>query len=387
MFEKIAVLGAGHGGHAMSAELSQMGYQINLYEHPNVAENLNPIIEKGGIDVIAEIPSGGHLEVYAGGKSGFVKITGKITSDMKEAVEGVDLIMLVVPSHVREAFIKILAPHLEEGQTIVVWPGYFGALQVAEILKGMGINKDIVICETESLIYACRVKGPAQVTIMGKKKKMLIAAFPGNRTEKTVKELKKIFPAFISAKNIIETTLANINPLLHPQSILLNLFRVERRFYPYYEKTGGPFCSCYDVTPGMAGVMEIIDKERIALGKKVGVDIPALKDTLKDFYGAEGKDLYETILNCYAYQIQTGPTSLKHRYVIEDVPFALVPFSLMGDQLGVPVPTIKGMVAVANAATKTDFWNIGFTMKKLGLAGKNAEEIKEYIETGKSLKL
>lgn len=384
MFKKITVLGAGHGGQAMSVELSQMGYQVNLYEHPNVAEHLNPIIERGGIDVIAEIPSGDYLEIYAGGKSGFVKITGKITSDIKEAVEGVDLIMLVVPSHFREVFIKILTPYLEEGQTIVVWPGYFGALQVAKILKDMGVNKDIIICEAESLIYACRINGPAQVNIMGKKKKILVAAFPGNRTEQIVKELKNIFPAFLPARNIMETTLANVNPPLHPQSVLLNLYRVERKFYPYYEKTGGPFCSCYDITPGMAGVMEAVDKEKIALGKKVGIKIASLKDTLKDFYGAEGKDLYETILNCYAYQKQIAPTSLEHRYVVEDVPFALVPFAYMGDQLGIPVPTIKGMVAIANAATKINFWNTGFTMEKLGLARKSAEEIKEYLETGNS---
>ena len=68
MFKKIAVLGAGNGGHAMSTELSQVGYQVNLYEHPDVAANLDPIIEKGGINVIAETPSGEPLELPAGGK-------------------------------------------------------------------------------------------------------------------------------------------------------------------------------------------------------------------------------------------------------------------------------------------------------------------------------
>ncbi|MBE3138671.1 MAG: NAD/NADP octopine/nopaline dehydrogenase family protein [Actinobacteria bacterium] len=384
MFEKIAILGAGHGGHAMSAELSQMGFQVNLYEHPKVADKLNPIIEKGGIDVIAKVPSGEYLDKFAGGKSGFVKITGKITSDIKKAVKGVDLIMLVVPSHVREVFIKILAPCLEDGQTILVWPGYFGALQVAAILKDEGVNKDIIICETESLMYACRITGPAQVTIMAKKRKMLVAAFPGDRTEQIVKELKKVFPGFLAAKNIMDTTLGNVNTVLHPQSVLLNLYRVERKFYPYFDQIGGPLTSCYDITPGSAKVMEAVDKEKIALGKKLGVKIPALKDILKDFYGAEGKDLYETVLDCYAYQKQVGPSTLEHRYVVEDVPFALVPIAYLGDQLGVPVPTTKGMVAIANAATKKDFWNLGFTMKKLGLAGKSAEEIKEYIETGNS---
>ncbi|GAJ10999.1 unnamed protein product, partial [marine sediment metagenome] len=246
MFERIAVLGAGHGGHAMSAELSQIGYYVNLYEHPDVAVNLEPIIEKGGINIIAETSTGVPLELPAGGKSGFAKITGKITSDIKEAVQGVDLIMLVVPSHVRETFIKLLAPYVEDGQTIVVWPGYFGALLVSIVFKDMGIIKDITICETESLIYACKKTGPAQIYIKGKKEKLLVAAFPGNKTTKTIEGLKGIFPKLVPAKNVLETTIANGNTSLHPQSILLNLYRVERKFYPYYETIGGPFYSSYD---------------------------------------------------------------------------------------------------------------------------------------------
>ena len=69
MFKKIAILGAGHGGHAMSAELSQVGYEVNLYEHPDVADNLKPIIEKGGINLIAHTPAGEPLELPAGGKT------------------------------------------------------------------------------------------------------------------------------------------------------------------------------------------------------------------------------------------------------------------------------------------------------------------------------
>jgi opine dehydrogenase len=252
---------------------------------------------------------------------------------------------------------------------------------VAKVFKDMGVEKDVTICETESLIYTCKITGPAQIFVKGKKEKMLVSAFPATRNKTVIEDLKKIFPKFLAAQNVLETTLANVNPPLHPQSILLNMYRVERKFYPYFEVMGGPFYSSYDVTPGMARVMEAVDKERIALGEKVGLKIATLKDTLKAFYGATGKDLYETILNCYAYQAQTGPTSLQHRYVAEDVPFALIPFASLGDQLGVPVPTMKGMAAIACAATRIDYWSKGLTMEKLGLAGKTAEEIIEYVNT------
>lgn len=384
MFKKIAILGAGSGGLAMSAELSQVGYEVNLYEHPAVVDNLKQIIEKGGINLIAHTAAGEPLVLPAGGKTGFVKITRKVTSNMQEAVEGVDLIMLVVPAYVRESFIRLLAPHVEDGQIIVVWPGYFGAILTANIFKDIGVEKDVTICETESLIYACETTGPAQIFVKGKKDKLSFAVLPASRTVETIEHLKKIYPQLVPARNVLETTFSNPDSIIHPQSILLNMYRVERKFYPYFESIGGLMYSNYDITPGMAKVMEAVDREKIALGEKFGLKIATLKDTIFAFYGATGKDLYETILNCYVYQAQTGPTSLKHHnYVAQDIPFGLVPFAFLGEQIGVPVPTIKGMVAIACAATDNDYWRKGLTMEKLGLASKTAKEIMEYVDTGR----
>ncbi len=73
MNEKIAVLGAGNGGCAMAADLSMVGYEINLYEYPDYADNLKPIIERGGIEIISRTPAGEELILPAGGKNSFVK--------------------------------------------------------------------------------------------------------------------------------------------------------------------------------------------------------------------------------------------------------------------------------------------------------------------------
>ncbi|HEC92841.1 MAG TPA: hypothetical protein ENI51_07625, partial [Candidatus Atribacteria bacterium] len=96
----------------------------------------------------------------------------------------------------------------------------------------------------------------------------------------------------------------------------------------------------------------------------------------------EGKDLYEAIYNCFAYHTQLAPTSIKHRYVTEDVPYGLVPFASLGNQLEVPVPTIKAMATIGCAATGIDFWKEGMTMEKLGLANKSVKELNEYVENG-----
>jgi len=383
MFQKIAVLGAGHGGYAIAADLSMAGYMVNVYELPEFYNaNLKPIIEMGGIEVIARTPGGKEFILPAGGKSGFTKITGEITSDIKVALEGVDLILLVVPSFGRERFIKKMKPYLKDGQTIVVFPGFFGAIQCKKILNDMGCEKQINICETESLHYICKRIGSAKVLVKAKKNQMLFSVFPAKRTNKLLKEIQKIYPQMIPAKNVLETTLANNNPVVHPQSILLNMHMVERKLFPFHDTIDGGLCRNYAVTQGMARVMEGIDREKVALGEKLDLKIMKMRDAIKMYYGIEGKNLYESIYNCFAYHTQLAPTSINHRYVTEDVPYGLVPFVSLGDQIDVPVPTIKAMATIGSTATGMDFWNNGMTMKKLGLESKSVEELKMYVENG-----
>lgn len=369
----------------MASDLSMGGYDVNLYELPEFKDNLKPIQERGGLEVVAQTPAGVNFYLPGGGKSGFAKITGKITTDIKDAIENVELIMLVVPSYARDVFIQKAARYLQNGQTIVVWPGYFGAARCAKSLTDMAVKKDITICETESLIYATKKTSPTKVLVKGKKDRLLCGVLPANRTEGTVERLQKIFSALVPAKNVLESTLANCNPVLHPASVILNLYRVERKFYPYFEDIGGPFIRSYDITPGMAGVMEAIDNERLNLAKKLGIDLLSLVDTMKAFYHAAGEDVYDIILNCSPYQKQAAPTSLNHRYVTEDIPFGLVAFASLGDQIQVPTPTIKGLVAIASAEKGENYWQTGLTIDKLGLAGKSTQEIIDWANKGGGL--
>jgi len=380
MSKKIAVLGAGNGGYVMAADLSMVGHKVNLYELPEYAENnLGPVIEIGGIEVISQDTSGNEIVLSAGGRSGFTKISGTVGSDIQKAVSGVDVIMLVVPGFVREKFIRAFAPYLEDEQIITIWPGYFGALQCAKLLKDLGIEKDIAIAEAESLFYNCAKLGNAKVRNKGQKNKILLSVFPGKKKKDTITELKKIYPLFLPAKNVLETTLANINPTLHPESVLLNLYRVERKFYPFDEKFNKPVLKAYDLTPGMTRLVKQIDRERVSLGNKFGLKINTLKETLEIWYDAKGKDLYETISNCYAYQVQGAPTSLEDRYVTEDVPYGLVPYTLLGEQIGITVDTIRAMATIGCAITGRDFWKEGLDLEAVGLDGKSVLEIIDFL--------
>ena len=106
----VAILGAGHGGCAAAADLGSRGYAVRL--HARNAVRLEPLRERGGFE------ARGVLE-------GFVPIP-TLTTDVAEAIEGADLIMLVVPSVAHEHYAKALAPLLTPDRPVFLNPGHTG---------------------------------------------------------------------------------------------------------------------------------------------------------------------------------------------------------------------------------------------------------------------
>src|SRR5512145_1781315 len=121
--EKYVVIGAGHGGKAMAAHLALMGMQVNLYNR--TFDHIDVIKKRGGVE----------LEGSEGGPRGFGKLH-VVTSDMCEALQGTQMIMVVVPSSAHIDIAKAAAPHLKSGQTVILHPGRTcGALEFAKVLR------------------------------------------------------------------------------------------------------------------------------------------------------------------------------------------------------------------------------------------------------------
>jgi opine dehydrogenase len=97
---KVSVLGAGNGGQALSAHLAMKGVEVNLFEHPSFKKNIEEISKKGGIELSGKL-------------QGFAKIS-LLTTDIKKAIEGTSVIMIVAPSFAQKAFIEMAVPQLPQ---------------------------------------------------------------------------------------------------------------------------------------------------------------------------------------------------------------------------------------------------------------------------------
>ncbi|MDP6619504.1 MAG: 2-dehydropantoate 2-reductase N-terminal domain-containing protein, partial [Nitrospinota bacterium] len=141
----VAILGAGNGGCAAAADLTNRGFDVHLYSRSQ--QTLQPIIDRGGLEMIGVLGEG------------FMKLA-KVTNQIEEAVGGADVIMTTTPTNAFDYFAQILAPLLEQGQVLFFNPGQGGGgLSFHRWLRQYG-GPPVRSVETSSLTYGTRTPEP-----------------------------------------------------------------------------------------------------------------------------------------------------------------------------------------------------------------------------------
>ncbi len=357
------VIGAGHGGKAMASHLALMGFHVTLYNRS--ATNISAIQARGGIE----------LESYEGGPRGFSRLT-LVTSDIGEAVAQADIIMVVVPSTAHANIAKIVAPHLRDGQIVVLNPGRTcGTIEFAKILGDHSCRADVTVAETETFIYTSRSEGPAQTRIFRIKEAVPLAALPATRTPMVLAALASAYPQFIDGVNVLHTGLNNMGAIFHPTLTILNAGRIEcigEEFQFYID----------GVTPAVARVLEELDRERVTVASALGIRARTGLEWLHMAYNATGINLYEAIRNQPGYYGIKAPTTLNHRYITEEVPMSLVPIAALGQRYGVSVRGMDSIIRLASIIHQTDYWRRGRTLEKLGIEAVSVNELTRYVNEG-----
>lgn len=359
---RFAVVGAGNGGLAMAAHLGLKGFAVNLYNR--TAQRIEHVRARGGIELAGEVEGFGSV--------------GVATADIAEALDGVDVVMVVVPASGHADVARVCAPNLRDGQVVVLNPGRTGgALEFEKVVREAGNRADVVIAEAQTFIYASRSLGPAQARIFGVKNVVPLAALPAGATPRVLHLVNRAYPQFVAAPNVLKTSLDNMGAIFHPGLTLLNCARIEstQGEFEYYRE---------GVTPTVASILEVMDAERVRVAGALGVRALSALEWLEAAYSATGESLLEAMRSNEGYKGIKAPPSLRHRYIFEDVPASLVPISSIGKMLGVPTPTLDCMIHLASLAHQTDYVAVGRTVETLGIAGMRAEEIMDLVTRGRS---
>ncbi len=363
MIKKIAVLGAGHAGTTLAGWLSIKGFEVRLYDHPKFKKNIEEITERGGVELIGVLEGFGKVSIA--------------TTDIKSVVPGADVVMLAVPSFVQSLFMEKALPYLEDGQIVVFTTDNFGSLAFRQMMIKKGVKRDIKIAGTSSVPFVARLVTPAKANITGFKSILPVAALPAADTPDVVKALKEVIPVLVPAKSVLEVGFGNANIITHPPIVVLNAGRIE--------DTEGDFLLFKQgVTRAVSRVMEKMDEERIKVAEKLGVEVMATLDILRQVYSSEkrGEDIHDWLTNAKVWSKARSPVSLDHRYMNEDVPYTLVPISSFGKLTNILTPVIDSIIVLSSIMRGTDYFKSGRNIEEMGLSRMQSEQILKYALEG-----
>ncbi len=359
---KVTVLGAGNGGQTLAGDLAHRGAEVVLYEHPDF---------RAAVDAI--VAAGNRIEI-----SGATTAVGRLsaaTTDIEEATVHGDVVYFLAPSFAQQPILEAALPHFRSGQTVILLPGNFGSLWLRHRLRATG-RDDIVIGETETIPYACRLLGPGRSSVWGIKTSMGVGTLPGSRCEETIRRIAEVFPVPLwPYPNVLKVGLANTNMVIHCVTMLMNGGRIE-------SDPGGFRFYVDGMTESVCRVMEAMDRERIEVGRACGFELVPTGEDIRQCYGLSGEgSLHEILTTCDVYSRHgvDSPRTMKHRYLTEDVPYLLVPVAEIGRLVGVPTPVIDSVVTMAEATAGAAYRADGRSLASLGLDGMSKDDILAYV--------
>lgn len=345
----VAVIGAGAGGAAAVTELTLAGHEVRWWNRSPMT--IEPFRAAGGVR-------------YEGVLGEGLARPALIAADLPEALDGADVAMVCLPSLAHEPVARALAAAGVECP-VVLNPGHTGgALHVAELFRTAGVTPPPLV-ELSTLTYVARKPAPDAVRITGAAAHLRAACLPGG--EVGLELLRSLYPAATPEADVLATSLANVNLVLHTPGAILSA--------AWVEATGGDFRFYVDaMTPGVVRMIEALDGERRAVAASFGHHLPSLVEEMAAIgtavpeHVASG-DTRSAIAEGEANRAIKAPDSLEHRYYAEDFGFGLVPMLELARVGGVETPLAQALVGVASVLLGRDLTADGLTAARLGIAG------------------
>ncbi|MCF8075493.1 MAG: NAD/NADP octopine/nopaline dehydrogenase family protein [Desulfotignum sp.] len=358
MGTKLAVIGAGNGGFAISADLGLAGFDINLYEFPEYGDNIAHFSENTAI----EITGNARVGTY---------VPDLVTTDIQKAIAGAKAILVATQAKAHDRLIQLLGPYLKEEQVIYLFSGYASSIRFSTVLKNDFGIKNVLCADVMTLPYACRKSGPTSVDVLRRTGNLGVAAFPADNTDKIFPLFEKMYPPGYKADNVMQIGLCNQNIILHPTITIMNAGAIERYNgkFNFYE---------HGCTPSVETVFKALDKELLDIFKALGFPEESSIDAVERRFELPWEEI-QAIRKSWTIN---GFNTLNTRFITEDVPEGLVFMSSVGQYCNVPTPVCDAMITLADVTMGQDYRSSGRTMETMGLSSIKPENLHRFLTTG-----
>ena len=327
---RIGILGAGAIAFGMAAFLAKAGHQPVLWS-----------------------PSGTRTRKLAEGApltaTGVVEFSGQvaIAGTCAEAVTQTDVVIIALPANGHRLVLDAALPHLRSGQPIIISShSSFGALYLSKRLAKRGVRLPIIVWGTTLLTGRQQADG-VSVGVNTVRQKIDVATLPKSAAAEGKALCSKLFgDRFVERDGLLAIALSNLNPQNHLGIALLNLTRMEK---------GETWGQGEHVTPAVGQLIEALDLERLKIAESFGLSVRTVQEHFSlSFHVPMGT---VSQMNQQMHQEGRGgfgPATANSRYIYEDVPFGLVPTSILGRIAGRPALLHEAGTSLFSAAVGRD---------------------------------
>ncbi|MHC1719146.1 MAG: NAD/NADP octopine/nopaline dehydrogenase family protein [Clostridiaceae bacterium] len=335
---KATVIGAGNIGMATCAYLSDMGVDVRLFTRSkDKADKLN----SHGLSSEGAIEGKFHMMAY---------------SNYEEALSGSEYILITTLSNDHLDVFKKIKPFLVKGMKMIIFNGNWGALEAKTYYGDFLKENEITVAETGAMLLMAKVSETGKVNVLGIKNQISISTVNPKDVDAVIEDLKDVFPQLRKKSSIYETSLSSTNPVIHVPITVFNLARIEEgQDFSFYGE---------GVSEASIKYIEAIDRERLAIAKKIGIECPSILESINSFFDIKHDNLYDALNKNETYVKARAPKSLSHRYITEDIPYGVAAIVKLGRILGTDTKHSEAMVNLAGLAVGVDFLNTGVSITK-----------------------
>jgi opine dehydrogenase len=350
---RVAVLGAGGIGCGAAALLCELGHTAVLWS-----------------------PSGRGTAAFAYGVA--LRAEGKLTGsyqpiiapDCATALRDADAVMLAVPGYGHRAVLDQVTAHLRPGQPVIISSHMsFSALYLARQLGARGVRAPIAAWGT-TVTTGRRLSGPV-VRVSNIRDKVDIAALPAGEVDAMDSLCRGLFgDRFEPRADLIAVSLSNVNPQNHLGMALCNFTRIEK---------AEAWANWSGLTPSVGRLIEALDTERLAVAAAFGASVRTVRDHFHLSFGVPHGPVGDAGPILAARDASAGPASLDTRYITEDVPFGLVPSTVLGRIAGVEMPLHAAGIAIFSALYGRDFRAENDLLPALAMDGLSIDALRGLV--------
>lgn len=361
--DAVTVVGSGAGGMAVAAALAESGASVTLADLEEFSANLEAIWDEGGVRRRPQEADTAEL----------VPVEG-VTTDLAAATAEASTVVVVSPLMGHQPLLDAM------GKATVDLDGLLFIGEGGGVLRARARHgtAPASVAECNTLPYLARAEAPGQVMVRPKQGGVFVAASPVDGTTAWHEVLGELWPWLEAAEDVLDTLIANYNVIDHVPTVLANAGYLEAGEGPW--PLWGEGC-----TPAVARGIAGLDAELQRLRDALGLPERRYADCLvaQGFAPRVEDTLFDTIQGSVlsTLEIERDAEFLRSRFIMEDVPHALVLIESIGRSHGVDLPLVSSLITFASVLVDEDLRASGTTLAGLGLP-EDPETLADLLRMG-----